>query len=64
MAADVYVSEAPLEKEKYWLSQFEGDLRVLNLPGDYTRPNVQNFVGNYLSFTLGVAAQNFCHKLS
>jgi tyrocidine synthetase-3 len=41
-------------QEEYWLKQFEGEIPVLNLPLDYTRPVVQSFEGNTLRFQLGV----------
>ncbi|HLP62034.1 MAG TPA: condensation domain-containing protein, partial [Candidatus Deferrimicrobium sp.] len=36
-----------LEKqEKYWLEEFAGEVPVLNLPLDYSRPAVMSFAGN------------------
>ncbi len=40
------------EQEEYWLKQFGGEIPVLNLPLDYTRPAVQSFEGVELSFEL------------
>ncbi|MDQ3192186.1 MAG: amino acid adenylation domain-containing protein [Bacteroidota bacterium] len=39
-------------QENYWLNKFEGTLPVLNLPADYSRPKVQSFEGDRLSFEL------------
>ncbi len=33
------------EAEDYWLSQFDGEIPVLNIPTTYVRPNVQDFKG-------------------
>ncbi|MFC4547674.1 condensation domain-containing protein, partial [Paenactinomyces guangxiensis] len=40
------------EQEKYWLSQFSGELPVLELPTDEPRPVVQKFDGDVFTFTL------------
>ncbi len=39
-------------QETFWLKQFEGELPILNLPIDYTRPSVQSNEGAIVSFTL------------
>ncbi|MDQ1350663.1 MAG: hypothetical protein QG657_965 [Acidobacteriota bacterium] len=36
----------------YWLQEFEGEVPVLNLPTDFTRPSAQSFEGNTVSFWL------------
>ena len=41
------------EQEVYWLSEFEGEVPVLNLPGDYARPLVQEFEGAAIRFPIG-----------
>jgi tyrocidine synthetase-3 len=46
--------EAIKAQEEYWLKQFEGDIPVLNLPINYSRPAVQSFEGSTLSFELSV----------
>jgi non-ribosomal peptide synthase protein (TIGR01720 family) len=38
------------KQEEYWLSQFKGELRPLELPTDYLRPSIQGFEGNRLVF--------------
>ncbi|SFJ91368.1 non-ribosomal peptide synthetase [Thermoflavimicrobium dichotomicum] len=40
------------EQETYWLNQFAGELPVLELPTDYTRPAVQQFHGETLRFEM------------
>ncbi|MCY8535509.1 condensation domain-containing protein, partial [Bacillus vallismortis] len=44
---DVYQTQ-----EAYWLKQLEGELPVLDLPADHTRPPVRSFAGDKVSFTL------------
>ncbi|MCP5054936.1 MAG: amino acid adenylation domain-containing protein, partial [bacterium] len=40
-------------QETFWLDQFRGDVPMLDMPLDYTRPTVQSFEGNRLSFEIG-----------
>jgi amino acid adenylation domain-containing protein len=40
-------------QEQYWLKRFEGDIPVLNLPADYTRPAEQSFAGKTVEFKIG-----------
>ncbi|TPG68250.1 amino acid adenylation domain-containing protein [Brevibacillus laterosporus] len=44
------MSEVMQRQEKYWLSQFTGQLPVLALPTDYPRPSVKSFEGDYVQF--------------
>ena len=37
-------------QEEYWLDVMGGELPVLNLPLDYTRPDMQSFEGSVLTF--------------
>jgi non-ribosomal peptide synthetase component F len=39
-------------QEDYWLSVLSGEIPVLNLPGDYYRPEVQSLAGETVSFHL------------
>ncbi len=39
-------------QEVYWLRQFAGEIPVLEIPCDYSRPAVQSFAGNSLDFSL------------
>ncbi len=41
------------KQEKFWLQQFAGDIPVLNLPIDYSRPPVQTFDGSGINFEIG-----------
>lgn len=47
-------SDAAASQRQYWLSRFEGEAPVLNLPTDYPRPSVQTFNGDELPFEIGV----------
>ncbi|MBF0558173.1 MAG: amino acid adenylation domain-containing protein, partial [Nitrospirae bacterium] len=38
--------------ESFWLSEFSGELPVLNLPADFPRPVVQDFAGSNLHFVI------------
>ncbi|UCH92906.1 MAG: amino acid adenylation domain-containing protein, partial [Candidatus Aminicenantes bacterium] len=40
------------KQEAYWLSQFEGEIPVLDLPTDFPRPAIQSFAGHTLNFHL------------
>ncbi len=40
------------KKEKYWLEVFKGDIPVLNMPTDFTRPRVQSYKGDNVSIKL------------
>lgn len=39
-------------QQEYWLNILSGELPVLDLPLDYSRPVVQDFTGNKCSFTI------------
>ena len=41
------------KQEEYWLARFAGEIPVLNLPTDYTRPAVQSFEGDRIALNLG-----------
>ena len=45
--------EAVKKQEEYWLNKFSGEIPVLNLPLDYTRPTLQGFAGSRKNFTIG-----------
>ncbi|WP_121642680.1 non-ribosomal peptide synthetase [Bacillus vallismortis] len=51
-------------QEAYWLKQLEGELPVLDLPADHTRPPVRSFAGDKVSFTLDQKAASGLHKLA
>jgi amino acid adenylation domain-containing protein len=41
------------KQEAFWLNEFSGEIPVLDLPGDYTRPLIQSFEGNHVDFRVG-----------
>jgi acyl carrier protein/NADP-dependent 3-hydroxy acid dehydrogenase YdfG len=45
-------NRAMKEQETYWLRQFERDIPGLKIPTDYDRPQIINFEGNYIKFSL------------
>ncbi|HYF81967.1 MAG TPA: amino acid adenylation domain-containing protein [Clostridia bacterium] len=48
------------EKAQYWMNEFSGEIPVLELPYDYSRPLYQSFEGNKLSCELDKSTS---HKL-
>lgn len=48
-----FKSEELKNQEKYWLDTFKGELPVLDLPADFTRPPVKSYEGDILAFRLG-----------
>ncbi len=46
------VKENIKRQELYWLNEFAGEIPVLNLPTDYTRPAIQSFEGDSLNFAI------------
>lgn len=51
------------EQQAYWLSTFAGELPVLTLPYDFSRPVVQGFEGASVSFGLPEEEYNVLKKL-
>ncbi|MCP5048404.1 MAG: amino acid adenylation domain-containing protein, partial [bacterium] len=50
--------------EAYWLDVFKGDLPVLNLPISFSRPEVQSFDGDTISFHLPAATSERMNQLA
>lgn len=46
------MSEEIKKQEAYWLNYLAGDLPVLNMPSDYSRPSFQSFEGGSIDFQL------------
>ncbi|UCH94319.1 MAG: SDR family NAD(P)-dependent oxidoreductase, partial [Candidatus Aminicenantes bacterium] len=40
------------KQEEYWLQEFSGEIPILNIACDYTRPVVQSFEGRTIAFAL------------
>lgn len=49
-----------LEQEKYWLEMFSGELPVLEMPLDFTRPAIQSYEGDKKYFSID---KILCEKL-
>ncbi|RNB58979.1 amino acid adenylation domain-containing protein [Brevibacillus gelatini] len=48
--SELFQSDVYAKQEAYWLDAFSGDIPVLNLPADFSRPLVQSFEGDCVSF--------------
>ena len=46
------VENALLKQEEFWLTEFQGEIPVLNLSTDYKRPPVQSFEGKSIVFDI------------
>ncbi|MFF2885481.1 amino acid adenylation domain-containing protein [Paenibacillus sp. NPDC057967] len=57
-------SEAMQEQETYWLSQFAGELPVLQLPTDKPRPPVRSFAGDRITFGSGTVLASRVKRLA
>lgn len=51
-------------QEDYWLSQFRGEIPMMNLPLDYPRPAVQQYAGDTVRFTVDRALADKVRALS
>lgn len=47
----LYESEVMKEQEEYWLNKFRGDVPMLMLPTDYSRPEINTYQGDAIHFT-------------
>ncbi|MBF0813751.1 non-ribosomal peptide synthase/polyketide synthase [Staphylococcus saprophyticus] len=52
------------DQREFWLSQFENEAPVLDLPYDYARPNQQSFTGKTVSLEMPEDVQKAIHQLS
>ncbi|WP_342426071.1 amino acid adenylation domain-containing protein [Paenibacillus sp. FSL L8-0502] len=50
--------------ESYWLQTLKGELPVLNMPTDFSRPQAQSFEGDSLTVTLESKLTNTLYKLA
>ena len=51
-------------QEQYWLDHFSGDIPLLHLPIDYTRPMDRDFTGGIVKFTISTLQTAGLRKLS
>ena len=56
--------EKALGQKKFWLSHFNDEVPVLDLPFDYPRPSVQSFNGNALGFKMTAEDTDRIKKLA
>ncbi|HAU86033.1 MAG TPA: non-ribosomal peptide synthetase, partial [Lachnospiraceae bacterium] len=52
------------EQKKYWLSQFEDEIPVLDMPLDHTRPQMQSYEGNKTTMMLDEKLSSQIKELS
>ncbi|MCP4155854.1 MAG: AMP-binding protein, partial [bacterium] len=51
------------QQEAYWLKQFDDEIPLLDLPLDYTRPALQDFEGNSITFGISPAETDALKKI-
>lgn len=56
----LFESEEMRHQEEYWLNQFQGDLELLKLPTDYSRPAYPTFEGSSVKYSI---SKNLVTKL-
>ena len=61
---DLLKSERMKAQEEYWLQNFSNEIPVLNMPTDFTRPSVQSFEGDNISFKLDKNLTTSLNKIS
>ncbi len=61
--SSLYGSERYKQQENYWIGMFSGDIPVLNMPADYTRPTVQSYEGDTVYFELNEAVSKKLHEV-
>lgn len=57
-------SEEMKGHEEYWLKKYTGEIPVLNMPLDFTRPVIQSFKGDKLHFTIDEVLTSEIKKLT
>lgn len=55
--------EVVKKQKEYWMNRFEDQIPVLDLPTDYSRPKMSNFVGDTLSFEINQELTDKIRKL-
>ncbi|MCX6579065.1 MAG: amino acid adenylation domain-containing protein [Candidatus Aminicenantes bacterium] len=55
--------ESIKRQDEFWLTEFAGEMPVLQLPTDYTRPSVQSFEGGSIPFEIDKEAAGVLKKL-
>ncbi len=57
-------SEELKRQEMYWLNLFSGEIHMLNLPTDYSRPAIKSFAGGVIYFTADKELLEKLHRLA
>ncbi|MCY9027723.1 surfactin non-ribosomal peptide synthetase SrfAA [Bacillus inaquosorum] len=57
-------SELYKKQEEHWLKELDGELPVLTLPTDYSRPAVQTFEGDRIAFSLEAGKVDALRRLA
>ncbi|NRV32074.1 amino acid adenylation domain-containing protein [Clostridium beijerinckii] len=57
-------SEDIKKQKNYWLSEFKGNIPVLNLPTDFSRPTMQDYKGDVIKFKLGEEETRFLKNIA
>nr|WGD58293.1 condensation domain-containing protein [Bacillus subtilis]WGD94346.1 condensation domain-containing protein [Bacillus subtilis] len=57
-------SELYKKQEEHWLKELDGELPVLTLPTDYSRPAVQTFEGDRIAFSLDAGKADALRRLA
>jgi amino acid adenylation domain-containing protein len=57
-------SEAFKQQKSFWLSCFQDEIPVINLPIDYPRPAVQNLTGERIRFEMGPELTKKCNQMA
>ncbi|MBA4532700.1 non-ribosomal peptide synthetase [Brevibacillus halotolerans] len=50
---EFFLTDAIKKQEEYWLNRFAGEIPVVNVPTDYTRPAVKSFDGDQFMMRTG-----------
>ncbi|MCR8998313.1 condensation domain-containing protein, partial [Brevibacillus laterosporus] len=61
---ELFASDAFNKQESYWINTFAGEIPVLNLPTDHSRPTVQSFDGDQVVFHTGKQVMEDLYKLA
>ena len=51
-------------QKAYWLKEFSGEIPVINMPTDYSRPLLHSFAGNIVGFNLSVEQTRALNQLA
>ncbi|MGG3871097.1 non-ribosomal peptide synthase/polyketide synthase [Brevibacillus laterosporus] len=61
---ELFASDAIKKQESYWTNTFAGEIPILHLPTDYSRPTVQSFDGDQVIFHTGKKVTEDLYKLA